>query len=185
MISRNEFLKGFLSTWSKYMAVVFIMIFIAFCSIYLAGGRYNTTPSYPKGLYWVVDKKPEKGDLVTFCPENDALSREAFKRQYLTVGYCDGGFGELIKRVYALEGDVVTATLNDIRVNGEIIPNTKNMLFDKYGREMPAFTALNYKLSEGEVLLLSEFNAQSYDGRYYGTQSIYQITDVIRPIVTE
>lgn len=185
MNSNNDFLKGFLSTWSKYMAVVFIALFIALCSVYLAGGRYNTTPSYPKGFYWVVNKYPEKGDLVTFCPKNDALSREALKRQYLTVGYCDGGFGELIKRVYALEGDIVTVTLNDISVNGELIPNTKNMLLDKYGRKMPTFTASNYRLGEEEVLLLSEFNAQSYDGRYYGIQSIYQITNVIRPIVTE
>jgi len=136
MNANINFLKGFLATWTKYIAVVFILIFIVFCGVYLAGGRYNTTPSFPKGLYWVVNKQPEKGDLVTFCPKNDALSKEAFKRQYLTAGYCDGGFGELIKRVYALEGDKVTATLDAVSVNGEMIPNTKNMLFDKYGREI-------------------------------------------------
>jgi len=47
---------------TKWFAIIGISLFMLFVLLFWAGLRVNSTPSYPVGLYWVVDKTPEKGD---------------------------------------------------------------------------------------------------------------------------
>ena len=71
---------------TKWFAIIGISLFMLFVLLFWAGLRVNSTPSYPVGLYWVVDKTPEKGDLVTFCPVDNGVFQLAKERFYITAG---------------------------------------------------------------------------------------------------
>ena len=184
-LSKIEFTKTFLVLWTRNLTICLIGMFFTSLVLFVLGGRVNYTPSYPVGLYWTLDKTPEKGDLVTFCPADNNFFKEAKKRQYIAAGFCTGGYGELMKKIVALEGDTVTANYEGVTVNNVKLINSRNIGTDRHGRELGQYLAHNYKLSKGEVLLMSDYNASSFDGRYFGIQTTSQITNVVRPILTE
>ena len=66
-------------------AYVLLGFLILFVSDWL-GLRFNTTRSVDPGFYWVVDKPPEKGDFVSFCPAETAISKIAYLRGYMGFG---------------------------------------------------------------------------------------------------
>jgi len=155
---------------------------------YLAGARINRTNSLPKGLYWVVDKTPERGDIVTFWPRDTAVMREARSRGYILPGVYNktdgGGYGLLMKRLLALPGDVVSVTDDGVIVNGRLIANTRPIDSDNVGDPLPKLRFVDYRLKEDEALFLSDHLPRSFDGRYFGVQQMRQIVEVVAPVWT-
>jgi conjugative transfer signal peptidase TraF len=150
----------------------------------LAGARINTTASYPVGLYWEVDAPIEKGAMVIFCPPEGPEFDDAKARGYIGAGFCQGGYGLMIKKVLAASGDHITVSDQGVCVNDELIPNSKPLNVDKAGRRMPRYRVGDYTLGAGQVLLMSDYSPHSFDARYFGPVGQSQIQSVIRPIFT-
>jgi conjugative transfer signal peptidase TraF len=149
----------------------------------LAGFRVNHTHSYPPGVYWAIPKAPAVGELVFFRPPEDPVFDQALSRGYIGRG----GFAhyeQMLKRISAIGGDVVTIDDAGVTVNGRMLVNSKPMAHDGAGRPMPVLRLSHYRLAPGEVLLMSDFSAWSFDGRYFGPISRSQILSVVRPVWT-
>ena len=86
---------------------------------YAAGARVNTTKSIPVGLYWTSSAPVEKGAYVLFCPPQLGVFDDAKERGYIGAGFCQGGYGYMMKRVLAAKDDAVAVADDGVRVNGE------------------------------------------------------------------
>ena len=148
------------------------------------GLRVNGTDSEPVGIYWAVSKVPAKGDLVFALPPALPIFRLAKERRYLAAGPSPAGTCGLIKEIAAVGGDRVTIDGVGVQVNGIVLKNSAPRLADEAGRLMPACYLSNYTLGVDEVLLMSDYNPASFDGRYFGPLPRTTIQSVIVPLIT-
>ncbi|MDR8093141.1 conjugative transfer signal peptidase TraF [Burkholderia gladioli] len=153
-------------------------------ALYASGARINTTESIPVGLYWTAKQPIEKGAYVMFCPPRRALFDEAMERGYIGSGFCDGGYGYMMKRVLAAKGDTVTSDARGVFVNGVQVPHSIPLAVDDAGRPLPKFGVAALHLSQNELLLMSDVCDASFDGRYFGPIERRQIKWVVRPVFT-
>ncbi|WP_426107446.1 conjugative transfer signal peptidase TraF [Massilia sp. TSP1-1-2] len=151
---------------------------------YVAGGRVNTTKSIPVGLYWTSSKPVEKGAYVLLCPPPGEVIAEAKRRGYLTTGVCPGKLGYMMKKVLAAKDDAVAITDAGVTVNSTMLPLSAPMAMDKFGRPLPRYQHTNFTISDNEVLVMSDVNGKSFDGRYFGPILRSQIKTVIVPVFT-
>ncbi len=149
----------------------------------LAGGRVNSTKSMPLGLYWTVNAPPRKGALVMFCPPKSPVFDEAKARGYIDSGFCQGGYRQMIKEIVAAKGDHVIVSDKGVFVNGKLLGNSKPRTEDPGDRPMPYYRA-DCTLQDNQVLLMSDCNPLSFDGRYFGPIDRAQIRSVVRPVFT-
>ncbi len=147
----------------------------------LTGIYINTTPSFPVGFYKIVDMPITKGAYVSFCPPQEKVFDMAMARHYINTGNCPGGYGMLLKRVFAQAGDTVSINKAGIVVNGELLPNSAQVSADIDGYAMPQYR-LETVLDDSEFLLLSDLNPNSFDARYFGLISHVQIKHVVEPL---
>jgi conjugative transfer signal peptidase TraF len=156
----------------------------AFCAVaYALGIRLNTTPSIPVGVYQLTDDPIVKGSYVYFCPPPAPVFDMAKERGYLAGGYCPGGYGHLMKKTLAVNGDVVAIGAGGVHINGLFLPLSSPVLTDGAGRPLPKFETSKV-LGSDEFLLMADNNGSSFDGRYFGTINRTQIEGVIRPVLT-
>ncbi len=160
-----------------------ISLFVLSIGFRISGIYINTTPSLPVGFYKVVDEPIVSGAYVAFCPPQDAVFDMAVARHYINTGNCPGGYGLLLKRVFAQSGDMVSIDQAGIFVNGEHLPNSAQLKTDAEGHPLPQYR-LQAVLDDSEYLLLSDLNPQSFDARYFGLIARDQIQQVVRPIFT-
>jgi conjugative transfer signal peptidase TraF len=153
----------------------------AVCAI---GLRVNGTDSEPIGIYWAVSKPPSKGDIVFVLPPAAPIFKLAKERGYLPAGPSPAGTCGLIKQVAALSGDRVTIGVQGVQVNGVLLKNSAPRPADEAGRPLSAYELSDYALRSEEVLLMSEYNPASFDGRYFGPLSKTTIQSVIVPVIT-
>jgi conjugative transfer signal peptidase TraF len=135
---------------------------------FAAGLRVNVPRSIPIGLYHVTDAPVENGEYVIFCPPESKLFEEARRRGYIGAGFCPGGYGHMMKRVWAVAGDRVTWGEEGIAVNGRLLPASAPQEADKAGRLMWRQELADYVLGEFELLLMLDVRWSSFDGRYFG-----------------
>jgi len=119
---------------------------------------WNASASAPIGLYRVLPGKPIRGDLVLVHPPN-SVRQLAAERGYLPATV------PLVKRVAALDGDIICAAGDAISVNGRVV--AERLARDRLGRPMPRWSGCRL-LDGGEVFLLMEGVSDSFDGRYFG-----------------
>lgn len=130
------------------------------------------------GVYQEVPGKTiQRGDFVLFCPpKNKEFSY--FVKNYDTsmAGACPSGTMPFIKKAAALEGDQVEINHNMIFVNG--VQQKKSTI--------KAFP-YHYQggiIQKNEVLFLSDYCENSFDGRYFGPLKKEVIISKLRPIYT-
>jgi len=164
-------------------AALAILMFCALPLILLAGTRVNVTSSFPPGIYWVVDKVPERGDLVMFCPPRREVFDLAHERGYLQSGTCPGGYMRMLKRLAAVAGDEVLIVPEGISVNGQLQARSQSLQQDPSGRRMPHPRFGQFQLAAGEALLLSDYSRYSFDSRYFGAVPMTQVEEVLRPLM--
>ena len=152
--------------------------------LYVAGARINTSRSIPLGLYWTVHAPVESGAYVMFCPPELGVFDEAKRRGYIAGGFCPGGYGYLMKKILAAKDDVVAVSQDGVRVNGHLLLFSVPLAADSLGRPLPRFQDNTYTLSEYQLLLMSDVNPRSFDGRYFGPIQRSQVRSVIVPILT-
>ena len=159
-------------------------VFVISVMFRLSGIYINTTPSFPVGFYKIVNKPIEKGRYVSFCPPQDDVFELAVARRYINPGDCPGGYGKLLKRVFAQAGDSVSIDQDGIQVNGKLLPNSGQLVIDADSQALPQFCFAKQRLDAGEYLLLSDINPQSFDARYFGLIRRAQIKHVVEPFFT-
>ncbi|MCE7914612.1 MAG: conjugative transfer signal peptidase TraF [Nitrosomonas sp. PRO4] len=160
-----------------------VSVFVLSIGLRVSGIYINTTPSLPVGFYKVVDEPIASGAYVAFCPPQNAVFDMARDRSYINRGDCPGGYGLLLKRVFAQSGDTVSIDQAGIFVNGEHLPNSAQLAADAEGQPLPQYR-LKAVLNDSEYLLLSNVNPQSFDARYFGLIARDQIQQVIYPLFT-
>ena len=146
------------------------------------GGLINTTPSYPRGLYLPIDRAPRVGDLVAYCPTKEVASY-GLARGYLSPGRCPAGSVPLIKRMAAAGGALVAIGPAGVAVDGKVLKNSRPLARDGVGRPLPRLR-LSQTLSEKQVLLMSDYEAASFDGRYFGPLDRAGVLRAMRPVLT-
>lgn len=119
---------------------------------------WNSSASAPVGLYGVRAGTAGRGDLV-LVRTPDSVRQLAADRGYLPPDV------PLVKRVAAVGGDTVCAAGDAVSVNGRVV--AKRLTRDRLDRPLPAWTGCRL-LAEGEVFLLMQGVARSFDGRYFG-----------------
>ena len=72
---------------SKWFIFSLVTLFFIMSVSYFIGIRINTTPSMPIGIYKVTDKRPTKGDIVSFCPPTTSLFHEVKSRGLIYMGF--------------------------------------------------------------------------------------------------
>ena len=160
-----------------------VSLFVLSIGARISGIYINTTPCLPVGFYKVVDEPIASGAYVAFCPPQNAVFDMARDRSYINRGDCPGGYGLLLKRVFAQSGDRVLIDQAGIIVNGEHLPNSAQLTADADSQPLPQYR-LQAVLDDSEYLLLSDVNPQSFDARYFGLITRDQIQQVVRPILT-
>ncbi|MGY6215739.1 conjugative transfer signal peptidase TraF [Methylolobus aquaticus] len=155
--------------------------FALFGLLGLAGARVNPTASFPVGLYWQLHRPAIKGDRVLFCPPREPVFTTALARGYLSPGFCPAGSSPLLKRVVAVGGDHVVIKQTVTTVNGVRVPNSRQRSMDPSGRPLPQLR-LDLVLPKGQVLLLSDQHAASFDGRYFGPVAATHLRGVAVPV---
>ena len=151
--------------------------------IYAAGIRVNITPSIPLGVYQLSNEPQVTGSYVLFCPPPAPVFAMAKARGYLGAGFCPGGYGQLMKRLVAAKDDEVTINAEGVAVNGHHLSLSMPIKLDGGRRPLPHY-AKSWVLDSDEVLVMSDSNSGSFDGRYFGSIQRSQIEGVIRPVFT-
>jgi conjugative transfer signal peptidase TraF len=123
-----------------------------------------------------------RDDVVSFCPPDTWVFREAWLRGYLGNGLCQGGYEPLLKPVAAIEGDRLTRREEGIRINGRLIANSKNIVSDGSGRPLPGAGANDVIVAKGEVWVISSYTPLSFDSRYFGPVPVSNIEGLARPL---
>ena len=162
---------------------VMISVLLLSGLVYTAGIRLNTTPSIPVGVYRLTNEPIVKGAYVLFCPPPTPVFAMAKARGYLGAGFCPGGYGHLMKKIFAVKDDVVSIGTDGVQVNGQLLPLSAPIKADGGGRPLPDYKA-SWVLGSDEVLVMSDSNRGSFDGRYFGPIQRSQIEGVIRPFFT-
>jgi conjugative transfer signal peptidase TraF len=146
------------------------------------GGLINTTPSYPRGLYLPLRRAALVGDLVAFCPSS-AVANYGMARGYLNPGRCPAGSVPLIKRLAAAGGDRVAIGRAGVMVGGKVLKNSRPLPRDGLDRPLPQLR-LSTTLLVSQVLLMSDYQAASFDSRYFGPLDRAGIQKAVRPVLT-
>ena len=160
---------------------VLLSVLMAWGLFYAAGIRVNTTPSIPLGLYRLTNEPLVKGAYVLLCPPPSPVFEMAKARGYVGAGFCPGVYGQLMKRLVAAKDDEVTINVEGVAVNGQRLSLSKPIKLDGGGRPLPHY-AKSWVLDSDEVLVMSDSNSGSFDGRYFGPIQRSQIEGVIRPV---
>lgn len=135
---------------------------LAFSAAYQGAPRllYNPTESAPKGWYAVssgVDYT--RGDRVAAHLPHP-FSELAYERAYLPAG------APVIKTIGAVAGDRYCVTGRSLELaDGSVLPLKPS---DSQGRAMPALAGGCRRVSDGHVLIVSDYSARSFDSRYVG-----------------
>jgi len=166
----------------KALAIIFLLLISLSTLAYWSGLRVNFSKSYPIGIYKTVYKKNiEKGDLVIFCPKNSSLMQQALQRNYLRPGFCEGGFYPLLKKVVALDGDVIEIN-SSVYVNNQEIPNSQLLSYDANNNPLPSLKNSRRKLPESYMFVMSDYYHKSFDSRYFGSVEVSSILNHVKPI---
>ena len=166
------------------VAGTFAFLLILTGGVYLAGGRWNMSPSTPLGLYWVSRTPIAVGAFVMVCPPETPIFQQARERTYIEAGSCPGHYGHMIKQVVALAGDVIAITTQGVRVNGHLLPDSAPTSHDPKGRAMPVTLGAQYTLGSRQLLLMGLGNRLAFDGRYFGPVGTETVRTVLKPVYT-
>jgi conjugative transfer signal peptidase TraF len=142
--------------------------------------RWNASPSMPRGLYILLPRSPNQGDMVMACPPPKAACL-AVERNYTSLnGPCACRSAVLLKYVAAASRDRITVDRDGVRINGLLLPNSALRALDSHGRPVSGFTG-DFVLAPHRFWLAG-LDARSWDSRYFGPIPANAIRGVVRPL---
>ena len=131
----------------------------------------NGTSSVEPGIYWMEPGEVERGSVIETCVgDYGPLFAE---RGYLPPGLCPGGVSRVLKRVAAVEGDVVTLSADGLAVDGMGIAEPLRT-HDGLGRSIPQWPAGTYEVGRNEIWLIGNHD-RALDSRIYGPVDSRQV----------
>jgi conjugative transfer signal peptidase TraF len=135
-----------------------------------AGIRINHTPSLAPTVWRVTPLQgpPQRGQIVSFCPPDNAIIRQARARGYLGPGTCPGGTEPLLKRIEALGGDRVSLDHAGVTVNDVSISGARVLQVDGHGRSIAGIGAGTWLIEANAFWAGSTAHPHSFDSRYFG-----------------
>lgn len=146
------------------------------------GVRLNGSASVPIGLY-VVSSDPQ-AHFAEFCPPEPFGSLSVERGYRRRSADCPDHGEPLLKPIIARGGDLVEVTVQGIRVNGSVIPNTQARVEDTMRRPMSSWPVGFYRVAPGTVWVVSSYNSRSFDSRYFGPIHLTDIKNRLRPLWT-
>lgn len=166
---------------------IFLLIVFSFFEIFIfilsqLGYRLNPSDSIPIGLYKISNSSSFKNKYIIFCPDNRDEFSQAVDRGYIDNGFCQSGFGYMMKKVVAIAGDVISVTDKGVIVNNKLQPYSTPLKKDGANRALNQWRINDYQLKNNELLTMTDQDRWSFDGRYYGLVKANQIKGVITPI---
>jgi conjugative transfer signal peptidase TraF len=150
---------------------------VAACALF--GIRFNLTQSMPGFFYLITNDG--SSPLIEFCPER-AFAQLSTERGYRRPGTCPDGASSMLKPIVARAGDIVEVSANGIAVNGTLLRNTAPRTRDSRGLPLAHWPFGRYEVPPGFVWVASEYNALSFDSRYYGPIPVSHIRHHLRPL---
>jgi conjugative transfer signal peptidase TraF len=166
------------TNWTANISIILLAV-VTF--LFILGLRINTTHSIPAGVYLEISDPIRKNSYVIFCPPPSDLFDVVKERRYIRPGFCKNGYGYMMKKVAATEGDLISINDEGVYVNKKCVPNSKPIAVDENNRSLPHYRMSNYRLKKSEALLLGE-TPISFDARYFGPIDISNVQSVIRPL---
>jgi conjugative transfer signal peptidase TraF len=156
---------------------------LVFCA-HAAGFRINESSSLPIGIWRVsaAERDLQRGDIVSFCPPDTPVFREARERGYVGKGLCEGGYEPLLKPIAAIAGDRLSQTEEGISINGRLIANSKSVGHDSFSRPLPSLGARDVIVARNEIWVISSYNPLSFDSRYFGPVPVSSIEGLSHPL---
>jgi len=155
----------------------------------LAGLQWSLTGSMPPGVYQVTHDPLTRGQIVAVCLP-PPIAQFGWQRGYLSrlpalrlISACPGGYQALLKRIAAVEGDVVEVRPEAVLINGGRIARSATQEVDRRGRALPHVPWGTYTLTRGELWLLATSAVNSWDSRYYGPVSVADVLTTARPVL--
>jgi conjugative transfer signal peptidase TraF len=161
------------SRYHRLLSQLTQLILMSFSCLFLSdwlGLRFNHSESVAPGFYWVVDKQPEKGDFVSFCPAQNTITQMAYER--------------LLKHVVGVTGDTVAILDHGVTINQTLQPDSTALPFDGIGRPLKSYSKNRLILKPNELWVMSNRSPLSFDSRYFGPIHQNQVSDVVRPLLT-
>lgn len=131
----------------------------------------NESPSLPRGLYVRTDAAIERGAVV-------ALPQPVAVRPYLARLGMPGDV-LLLKRIAAVEGDLVCAGVGNVRTPGRQV---RTLDRDRQSAVLPAWRECR-RLARDELFLLGD-TPGSFDSRYFGPVLRGDAVGVYREVLT-
>jgi conjugative transfer signal peptidase TraF len=151
-----------------------------------AGIRINHTPSLAPILWRVSPHQGplQRGDIVSFCPPDNAIIRQARARGYLGPGRCLSDTEPLLKRIKALGGDRVSLDDAGVAVNGVRVAGTSVLRTDGRGQPIAQVGPGTWLIDPDAFWAGSTAHPQSFDSRYFGPVPLSSIIGVAVPLLT-
>ena len=125
---------------------------------------WNVSASMRRGLYAVIRAPLRRGDIAVARLSAGAAYLAA-RRHYLPIGI------PLVKRTAALDGDRICGKGGLVSINGRAV--VMRRASDVRGRALPQWNGCR-TLGRAEYLLLGN-SSSSFDGRYFGSTTAYEI----------
>jgi conjugative transfer signal peptidase TraF len=89
----------------------------------------------------------------------------------------------LLKRVVALEGDVVSVSSSGVSINGQFLPNSAPLFYDEAGRPLAMAQLDHFRLGSDQAFLMG-VTPTSWDSRYFGAVSLGRCSGSFIPVLT-
>jgi conjugative transfer signal peptidase TraF len=149
-----------------------------------AGIRINHTASLVPTLWHVTPLQGplQRGQIVSFCPPDNAVIRQARARGYLGPGACPGGTEPLLKRIEALGGDRVSLDDAGVAVNDVHVPGTRVLQVDGRCRAIAAMGTGTWLIDPDAFWAGSTAHPRSFDSRYFGPVPLSHVIGVAAPL---
>lgn len=142
---------------------------------------FNWTGSEPRGLYWLKHGHTSDRDLVLVCLTKGQEFPAIVAGLDPGRGSCPSGFQPILKHLYvaSLQHPVEFDQFG-FKVDGQRLHNTQPLLHGRFGVTFPRLASGRYT---GGLFVISDYNARSYDSRYFGAVSQDQIISFAVPVL--
>jgi conjugative transfer signal peptidase TraF len=142
----------------------------------------NTDSAAPAGIYRVVGREINRGDLVAACLPI-AIAQLGLARGYLRTGGCAGDAEPVDKVVGALPGDLVEIEPGWVAINGKRITRSATASRDSAGRPLSHVTWGKREVAANRLWLFGFNDRRSWDSRYFGPIPIANLRGKLQPVL--
>lgn len=167
---------------SMFLICLLVAVFYIATDSLLKAARLhiNFSNSVPVGLY---QEAPElSGGYAGICLPTETVKQAIHAGLAIDPGSCAGGFEPILKPIFqATETRPIRYDQDGFSINGKLLPNTAPKSRSKTGALLAHAPFGNYRSG---LWAISDFNASSFDSRYFGPVDPATIQFHAKPVLT-